>query len=263
MANNKFKIRSVKEKSDTAKLVKDINELLEVLAPGVERIDAKRIKELVKNPFFDLYLLEIGKEMAGMASLHYIETLAKKSAWIEDVVVHPRHQGKGFGKEIMEHVVREAKKRNVKHVDLTSSPHRIAANNLYKKLKFEPRKTNVYRLKFKKYKKPRRHVGAFFEIYFPIFFIIFTSRDFFLAAVFLAITPTLAALSSVFWTDGNIFLASSVFPDFASSCSFFTASLKVFLILRFWVARLVEARRYFLADCFIGTFVSLKCKVQS
>ncbi|TSA45287.1 GNAT family N-acetyltransferase, partial [bacterium] len=32
-------------------------------------------------------------------------------------------------------------------VDLTSNPKRVAANHFYRKLKFEPRETNVYRLK--------------------------------------------------------------------------------------------------------------------
>lgn len=106
-----------------------------------------RFEELIKNPLFELYLFELEGRIAGMASLHYMETLAKKSVWVEDVVVHPDHQGKGLGKKIMKHVVGEAKKKGVKHIDLTSSPKRIAANKLYQKLNFEPRDTNVYRLK--------------------------------------------------------------------------------------------------------------------
>ena len=85
-----------------------------------------------------------------MASLHCVETLAKKSAWVEDVVIHPKHQGKGLGKKIMKHVIEKAKKKGVKHLDLTSSPRRVAANKLYKKFGFEPRDTNVYRRKLKK-----------------------------------------------------------------------------------------------------------------
>lgn len=90
-------------------------------------------------------------------------------------------------------------------------------------------------------------------IYFTeAFFIIFARRDFLRAAVFLVMTFTFAALSSAFWAEGNSFLASSIFPDLAKSRNFFTASLKVFLIFAFWMARFWEARRYFLADCFMG-----------
>lgn len=127
-----------------------INSLLKILSPNLRAIDEKRFKELIANPFFELYLLEIAGEITGMASLYCVETLAKKSAWVEDVVIHPKHQGKGLGKKIMKHVIEKAKKKGVKHLDLTSSPRRVAANKLYKKIGFEPRDTNVYRRKLKK-----------------------------------------------------------------------------------------------------------------
>ncbi|OGI38129.1 MAG: hypothetical protein A2612_02205 [Candidatus Moranbacteria bacterium RIFOXYD1_FULL_44_12] len=74
----------------------------------------------------------------------------KTVARIEDVVVHPKHQGKGFGEKIMSHVIEQAKKKGIDSIELTSNPKRAVANKLYQKLKFEPRKTNVYRLKLKK-----------------------------------------------------------------------------------------------------------------
>lgn len=136
-----------KETEFTEEILRGINELMEVLSPGIKKVDSMRFEELIKNPLFELYLLELEGRIAGMASLHYMETLAKKSVWVEDVVVHPDHQGKGLGKKIMKHVVDEAKKKGVKHIDLTSNPKRTAANKLYQKLNFEPRDTNVYRLK--------------------------------------------------------------------------------------------------------------------
>ena len=136
-----------KETELTEKLLQEINNLMEVLSPDLEKVDKERLEELIANPLFELYLLEIAGDIAGMVSLHYIETLAKKSAWVEDVVIHPKHQGKGLGKKIMKHVIGEAKKKGVKHIDLTSNPRRVAANHFYRKLKFEPRETNVYRLK--------------------------------------------------------------------------------------------------------------------
>jgi len=135
---------------DEKELLLSLNDLLKILSPGIEKIDLTRLDELLANPLFEIYLLEFEGEVAGMASLHYMETLVKKSAWIEDVVVHPKHQGKGLGKKITQHIIEKAKRKGVKHIDLTSSPHRVAANKLYQKFKFEPRETNVYRLKLKK-----------------------------------------------------------------------------------------------------------------
>ena len=131
----------------TEENLQEINDLMEALSPGTKKINSTRFAELINNPFFELYLLELEGRIAGMVSLHYMETLSKKSAWVEDVVVHPKHQGKGLGKKIMKHVISEAKKKGVKHIDLTSNPRRVAANHFYRKLRFEPRETNVYRLK--------------------------------------------------------------------------------------------------------------------
>jgi ribosomal protein S18 acetylase RimI-like enzyme len=151
MKKNDIKIYSLSQEVEIKKeLLKSINNLMAVLSPDLEKVNKKRLEELIANPFLELYLLEIAGEIVGMVSLHYMETLAKKSAWIEDVVVHPKYQGKGFGKKIMKHVIKHAKKREIKHIDLTSNPHRVAANHFYRKLKFEPRKTNVYRLRLKK-----------------------------------------------------------------------------------------------------------------
>ena len=41
-----------------------------------------------------------------------------------------------------------AKELGATSVDLTSNPSRKAANMLYKKAGFEPRETNIYRLKY-------------------------------------------------------------------------------------------------------------------
>lgn len=136
-----------REHSKKGEIIEAINYFLDVESPGSYKVDSKRLMELVNNPLFDLYLMETEGEIIGMTSLHYFNSLAKKSVWIEDVVIHPKHQGKGLGKKIVKHVVSEAKKKGVKHVDLTSNPKRVAANHFYRKLKFEPRETNVYRLK--------------------------------------------------------------------------------------------------------------------
>jgi GNAT superfamily N-acetyltransferase len=150
----KEKIYHLSKKVDlTEEILQKINDLMEILSPGIKKVDSKRFAELIDNPLFELYLLELEGQIAGMASLHFFDSLAKKSVWVEDVVIHPKHQGKGLGKKIMKHVMDKAKKRGARHIDLSSSPHRKAANKLYQKLNFEPRNTNWYRLHTKRKKK--------------------------------------------------------------------------------------------------------------
>lgn len=68
--------------------------------------------------------------------------------WIEDVVVDEAARGKGVSVALMNHVLDVAREKGLQKVDLSSQPFREAANNLYQKLGFELRKTNVYRFSF-------------------------------------------------------------------------------------------------------------------
>lgn len=68
-------------------------------------------------------------------------------AWIEDVVVDSAVAGRGISYAITRFALDLARSLGAKTVDLTSRPSREAANHVYRKLGFEQRETNVYRLK--------------------------------------------------------------------------------------------------------------------
>lgn len=147
----KHKIYKVNKNIKTTNdLVESINDLLGHLSPKNYRIDRKRFRELLDNHLLDIYLLETDGKIIGMGSLHYFDTLVKKSVWIEDVVVHPEHRREGHGKRIIKHMMVQAKKRGAKHVDLSSRNDRAESHKFYKKLKFNKRNTSVYRRKLKK-----------------------------------------------------------------------------------------------------------------
>ena len=73
-------------------------------------------------------------------------TLEFAIADIESVVVSSKCRGRGYGKELMMAMVEAAKKMNVHHIQLTSNPTRVAANQLYRELGFERYETNCYKL---------------------------------------------------------------------------------------------------------------------
>jgi len=135
-------------KSDES-LVQSINDLLGHLSPKNYSVNKKRLEELLDNSLLEIYLLESDDKIVGMGSLHYTETLVKKAAWIEDVVIHPKYQRKGLGTKITKHLISQAKKKGAKHVDLTSRNDRIKSHEFYLKLNFKKRDTSVYRLKLK------------------------------------------------------------------------------------------------------------------
>ncbi len=67
-------------------------------------------------------------------------------AWIEDVVVDEAARGRGVGETLNRAAVEWARGEGATTVDLTSRPSRAAANRLYRRLGFQERATNVYRL---------------------------------------------------------------------------------------------------------------------
>ena len=83
-------------------------------------------------------------KLVGIGWIFSRRTLLRKQAVIEDVVVDEKERGKGFGKEITLDLMRWAKATGVEVIELTSGSHRIAANELYKKVGFKLHPTNHY-----------------------------------------------------------------------------------------------------------------------
>ena len=67
-------------------------------------------------------------------------------ALIEDVVVDEQARGGGVGEALAQEAIRLAREAGARAVGLTSRPGREAANRLYRRLGFEQRETNIYRL---------------------------------------------------------------------------------------------------------------------
>lgn len=67
-------------------------------------------------------------------------------ASVEDVVADSSVRGKGVGEAMLRYAAKCAADMGISKLDLTSKPSRIAANALYRKIGFELRETNVYRL---------------------------------------------------------------------------------------------------------------------
>ena len=63
------------------------------------------------------------------------------------MVVCSNCRGRGYGKELMTAMIEAARKMNVHHIQLTSNPARVAANQLYQELGFVRYETNCYTLK--------------------------------------------------------------------------------------------------------------------
>ena len=103
------------------------------------------LEEVIDSGGTTLFIAE-DNGIKGTLTLVIQKTPTGKKAWIEDVVVDNSSRGKGIGEKLIEHAIKHALESGVLKIDLTSSPERIAANKLYKRLGFQLRDTNVYRL---------------------------------------------------------------------------------------------------------------------
>jgi ribosomal protein S18 acetylase RimI-like enzyme len=113
-------------------------------APGADELAA-----IVASPATVMFIardVETG-EIVGSLTLALFRIPTGIRAWIEDVVVDQAARGQGVGEALNQAALSRARAEGAKTVDLTSRPSREAANRLYKRIGFEQRDTNVYRLK--------------------------------------------------------------------------------------------------------------------
>ena len=83
-------------------------------------------------------------KLVGLGWIFPRRTLSRRQAVVEDMIVDDSQRGKGYGKEILLDLMQWAKENGVEMIELTSGSHRVAANELYKKVGFQLHPTNHY-----------------------------------------------------------------------------------------------------------------------
>ena len=130
----------------TTELLDALNYLLPQLSSSAKVLTADRLQEVLNCPTTRLYTLrdEEGK-IRATTTLSLQELITGTKAWVEDVVVDNEARGRGYARQLLQHLAEEAKAIGAKSLNLTSRPSREAANKLYKSEGYEIRETNVYR----------------------------------------------------------------------------------------------------------------------
>lgn len=125
-----------------------VNDLLHILAPTSPEVSAQRLRELLSDESFTLFVAEDADgTLAGMLTLTCCHTLARSKHWIEDVVVRPEFRGQGIGRALVEAAVEHVKSNNAQaSIYLTSNPSRQAARALYRSVGFEDYDTGVFKM---------------------------------------------------------------------------------------------------------------------
>lgn len=96
-----------------------------------------------------VYVIRENGHIVATGTLCVKHTLEFAIADVETVVVGFQHRGRGYGKELMNAMIDLAKQLNVHHIQLTSNPKRVAANQLYQSIGFERYDTNCYKMVIK------------------------------------------------------------------------------------------------------------------
>lgn len=134
-----------------------INLLLKQLSKNAKLLTEEDLKKIYqqKNILIPCLRHRKSKKIIGFGIVYFIRTFSKYAATIEDVVIDRDYRSMGRGKRLMQKLIKIAKEKEVDFIDLTSNPKRRAAIRLYRKLGFKKRKTNCYRLDFKR-RPPKR-----------------------------------------------------------------------------------------------------------
>ena len=119
--------------------------LIPQLSPDAQIPAKENLEEIIKSENSFLFLAR-DKEIVGALTLITYRIPTGLKVWIEDVVVDNKMRGKGIGEKLTRYAIDYAIKLGAKRIELTSKPSRIAANEMYKKMGFDKRETNVYRL---------------------------------------------------------------------------------------------------------------------
>ena len=137
-------IKVVELKGATPQELKDINNLLPQLSRTAKPLTLKALTNIVESKDSRLVIAKDSSRIIGMGSLVFTYTPYGKRARIEDVVVDKKYRGKGLGEKISKELITLAKKARVRRVELSTRRTRSAARNLYQKLGFERRESDVF-----------------------------------------------------------------------------------------------------------------------
>ncbi|MCL5432960.1 MAG: GNAT family N-acetyltransferase [Patescibacteria group bacterium] len=133
----------------TPEIIKTLNSLLRQLNSSAEPITDKIVHEVLSSSMNRLFVAKESNSNAivGMLTLVTYRIPFAKKGIIEDLVVDKKWRKKGIGRKLITSVINQARNDKIQYLDLTSNPKREEANNLYPRIGFEKRDTNVYRIK--------------------------------------------------------------------------------------------------------------------
>lgn len=123
---------------------------LEKVRSLIAQLDSAAVvnEQSLYRAMLDGYISKVEEngKLLGMGWIFPRQTLLRKQAVVEDMIVDDSQRGRGLGEKILLELLQWAKDQGVEVVELTTNPKRIAANGLYQKVGFKLHVTNHYLL---------------------------------------------------------------------------------------------------------------------
>jgi|ERR1700681_2198596 GNAT superfamily N-acetyltransferase len=123
-----------------------LDRLLPQLNPKLTLPPFERLEAIVADPSVTLLIARDGAEIVGTATVIVYTTPFWIKARLDEVVVDESARGKGVGAALVAACVDIAREKGAQVAELQSGVLRDAANRLYKRMGFELRESNLYRL---------------------------------------------------------------------------------------------------------------------
>lgn len=134
-----------------SEVTEELHSALQRLVPqlGAHKIPPtlEELKKLVTSESSTLLVARQSKEndaIVGILCLIMYRVPTGLRSIIEDVIVDEKARRKGIGEALVRNAIKLAREAGADGVSLTSNPQREAANQLYRSMGFELRKTNPY-----------------------------------------------------------------------------------------------------------------------
>ena len=136
----------IEQKEYSEALLEQVNHLLGQLSSSASPLIAKELRSILESDANRLLIAKNAGGVVGMLTLMIFRVPTGLRGLIEDVVVCESVRRKGIGALLIQSAINIAETEGARTLDLTSRPERHAANQLYEKLGFSKRDSNVYRM---------------------------------------------------------------------------------------------------------------------
>lgn len=143
-----MEISIVQLKTFSLELLVALNKLLKQLENNATPLTKTDVEYMIDSSTNRIFIARRtdNKQIIGMLTLIIFRIPFAKKGLLEDLVVDKNHRGEGVGTKLITTAIKKAHEEGAVYLDFSSRPKRVEANNLYRRLGFKKRDTNIYRI---------------------------------------------------------------------------------------------------------------------